>query len=261
MHKGKKYTEPIREFILTLRIYGPRAYEYVREKFNRNLPHASTICKWYQQSNIQSRSGICEQSMQILKDKVEELRAQNKELFCGIIHDEMAIRQHVQWLDDKIEFAGFITFGKVQEDAESLPLATQALVFLVTGIIERFHLPIAYYFINELENIDKCILMSSVIEELTIIGVKTISSTFDGHPTNITACEILGCNFDLDNFHPQFKNPSDSTSLIYTFFDPPHMLKLTRNHLSAQKVFYDRSKRAIEWKYFELLVDIKHEEN
>lgn len=109
MHKGKKYTEPIRKFILTLRIYGPRAYEYVREKFNRNLPHASTIRKWYQQSNIQSRSGICEQSMKILKDKVEELRAQNKELFCGIIHDEMAIRQHVQWLDDKKEFAGFIT--------------------------------------------------------------------------------------------------------------------------------------------------------
>lgn len=252
--------ESVRKFILTLRFYSPRAYDYVRMKFGKNLPHPATIRKWYQQSGVQSDSGICQRTMELLKNKVEELKISNQDLYCGLVHDEMNIRQHVQWLDDKKEFSGFITFGKVDEDSETLPLATHVLVYLLNGINIPFNLPIAYYFIAELEGIDKVILKTSIMEKLAQTGIKLITSTFDGHPTNIVCCEILGSSFDLKNFRPQFKNPSND-SMVYPFLDTPHMLKLIRNHLADKKTFYDRLGRAISWRYFEALVDLKEKDD
>lgn len=261
MHKGEKYNETVRKFILTLRFYSPRAYDYVREKFNNNLPHPATIRKWYQRSSVQSQSGLCQRSIEILKEKALDFQKEGKNLYCGLVHDEMSIRQHVQWLDYKKEFSGFINFGKVAEDSETLPIATHVLVFLLNGITIPFNLPIAYYFITDLEGIDKAILMSSIVRNLTDIGVRVLTSTFDGNSANIVACEILGCSFDVENFNPKFKNVRDPLCSIHAIFDAPHMLKLIRNHLANKKIFYDRLGRKIEWRYFELLLTIKNEEN
>lgn len=116
-----------------MRYYSPRAYEYVRDKFDKNLPLTSTINKWYQQSSIHCESGICRRSIELIKAKALELKAEGKDLYCGIVHDEMVIRQHVQYLDSKKQWSGFITYGKVPKDADHLPYATHALVFLLSG--------------------------------------------------------------------------------------------------------------------------------
>lgn len=193
---------------------------------------------------------------------VQEMRKDGRELYCGIIHDEMALRQHIEWMNTSKEFSGFINYGKVSEDSDSLPHATHALVFLVSGINVSFHMPLAYYFITEgLEGVDKMLLMTSIFKSLTNTGVKVVSSTFDGHPTNIVACEIFGCSFDIDDFHSAFPNPEDPTTFIRPIFDPAHMLKLIRNHLAKNKIFYDSSGLPIEWKYFEKLVELKDKEN
>lgn len=249
----------MRKFVLTLRYYSPRAYDYVRHKFCKNLPHPVTIKKWYQQSQVETESGICQRSFELLKQKVVDMRSQGKELICGLVHDEMAIKQHVQYLDATKEFCGFINFGKVPDDCENLPIASNVLMFLLNGISIPFNMPIAYYFVTSLEGIDKVILLTTIIKMLTDIGVIILNSTFDGATSNITACEILGCSYDLDNFHPYFKNP-DNDSRIFTFFDPPHMMKLIRNYIGNGNIIYDRLGRAIDWKYFKLLVAIRDKE-
>lgn len=40
-----QYDEDVRAFALTLHFYSPRAYNYVREKFDKHLPHVATIRK------------------------------------------------------------------------------------------------------------------------------------------------------------------------------------------------------------------------
>lgn len=196
--KGQKYTEDVRKFILTLRFYSPRAYDYVREKFQKNLPQPSTIRKWYQHSHAQSKSGICTRIFELIKDKVNKLSEEEKELYAGLVFDEMSIREYLQWLREK-KFSGFITFGKVSEDCERLPLATQVLVFLLSGINIRFHVPIAYFFIQNIEAVDKVVLITSVIQMLNAVGVKLLTITCDGHSTNISATEMLGCSYDLND--------------------------------------------------------------
>lgn len=91
----------------------------------------------------------------------------------------MSIRDHVQWLDDKKEFSGFITFGKIQEDADHLPVASNVLAFLLSGINTKFHLPIGIYFVDALEGIDKAILLQNILKVLTEIGVKVLTLTSD----------------------------------------------------------------------------------
>lgn len=250
----------MRKFALTMRYYSPRCYDYVRSKFNKNLPHPATIRKWYQQSDVNCSSGICKRNIEIVKAKVLELKNENKDLYCGLVHDEMAVRQHVQWLDDKKQFSGFITYGKIPHDSKQLPIATHVLVFMLSGINVSFNLPIAYYFVGSLQGVDKVILFHSIVKVLHDCGVKLLTMTFDGFSSNITACEIMDCSFDVDDFHPQIENREDKSD-IHIFFDPPHMLKLIRGYLGSLGTIYDRDGRPIEWEYFKKLEELRDTEN
>lgn len=247
-------------FSLTLRYYSPRAYDYIRLKFDKNLPHPATIRKFYQQSRVQNESGICKRGLEVLSNLVGKLREEGKQLYCGLVFDEMMIRQHVQWLDHKKNLSGIVTFGRIADDSDSLPIATESLVFLVSGINVRFNLPIAYYLIAKLRGIDKVMLISSILKSLTDIGVNVLTITFDGLSSNISACEILGCSFEKDNMRPHFQNPGN-TSTIHIWPDPPHMIKLVRKYLGNHRTIYDKDGRAIKWELFEKLVEMRDKEN
>jgi len=42
----RDYDESIRKFALTLHFYSAKAYKFVREQFNKALPHENTLYKW-----------------------------------------------------------------------------------------------------------------------------------------------------------------------------------------------------------------------
>lgn len=54
------YTAPLRKFALTLHCYSPAAYKYVREIYNKSLPHPRTICRWY--SSVDAEPGFTTES-------------------------------------------------------------------------------------------------------------------------------------------------------------------------------------------------------
>jgi len=65
---GKIVSPELRSFALTINFYSPTAYNYVRKTFNKCLPHASTIRKWY--SVIDGSPGITAESLNAIKSKV-----------------------------------------------------------------------------------------------------------------------------------------------------------------------------------------------
>lgn len=85
------YPEKVREFCITLHYYSPRAYEYVREKFNKNLPHSGTIRAWYANCNVDCRPGITAQCLDVIKERVAEKRRNGKQLIVSISFDEVNI--------------------------------------------------------------------------------------------------------------------------------------------------------------------------
>lgn len=84
---NEQYNEQFRSFALTLHYYSPRAYEYVRSKFNFCLPHAKTITKWY--GSINGEPGINLEALSYIKQRVNSV---NYPLLGSLIFDEMAIK-------------------------------------------------------------------------------------------------------------------------------------------------------------------------
>lgn len=247
-------------FVFTLRFLSPKAYDYIRAKFDNNLPHPSTIRRWFLNSNSRGEPGFCQGSLDLLQNLIKEQQSKGEELYCAVVFDEMSIRRAVQWLHSEKKFSGFITYGSVEEESEHLPIASNVLVFIVNGINLRLNLPVAFYFIRQLNGTEKWVLVNSVLKMLADVGVKVLSVGFDGFANNIVLCELAGAKFDVENMRPYFDNPYDSIP-VFPIFDQPHMLKLVRNSLHHVKTMYDREGRKIEWRFFESLVQLGQKEN
>lgn len=145
-------------FALTLYSLSPSAYKNMREKISYDLPHKSTLQKWYANSSVSGDPGLCKQSIEILSGKVEELKAKGIQPICSIIFDEMAIKKHLQWSNAKKKCLGQINYGFRPENLE-LPIANNALVFMLNGINFDMTLPLSYYFINSLKTDEKVALL------------------------------------------------------------------------------------------------------
>lgn len=87
-------------------------------------------------------------SIEILKKKVAEKRNRGEKLLCSPISDEMAIRKNVQWCDKTKKMLGYVDLGDGENNSESV--AEQALVFMMNAINDSFQIPIATFFIDEL---------------------------------------------------------------------------------------------------------------
>lgn len=249
---GSKYSEEVRMFSLNMRFLSPRAYQYLRQKFDLNLPHAATIRKWFSFSNSGGNAGFTDTAFQILKKMSEEYKAIGKPICVSLAFDEMAIRTLVQWHHHLKKFGGFINFGTKEFEEDALPIAKNALVIMLNGINVKLTIPIAYFFITTLIAEEKSIFIASVVKALTNIGIKVVNMTSDGLIANFAAYEILGAKFASDEIVPYFQNV-DNGQNVYVIHDAPHLIKLARNCLSDQKVLHDRLGRPVEWKFIERL--------
>lgn len=238
---------------------GPRAYKFVRKRFHNSLPHPSTIQKWYANSSLNGEPGISKDSLNSLAKLVADYKINNnsKDLYCTLSLDEMNIRRNVQWSDCQKKFIGNITYGSIPENAEYLPVANNAIVFMVNGTNVKFNLPISFEFINCLQSTEKAAMIITVLKAVTQIGLKVIVITFDGLANNISTCVLLGANFNIDgDFQPYILNPQTNEK-VFIMLDSPQMIKCIRNCLGTMKKLYHSDGTQIHWKYFESLVDLR----
>lgn len=250
--RGNQYIESIRKFCLRQQYYSQAAYESLRNFFNNNLPSKRTLQMWY--SSIDGSPGVCESALSTLSEKAQSYRAEyNHRLHVALISDEIAIRKHVDWNSEKEVFVGFSTITNssqhnIDSNTTQLKIAKDALVFLVVG--PDFKLPIAYHLLNGLDGIDRAALTLEVIRKIENTGVQIISLTSDGLFANLTVAELLGADFEKNK--PYFGSPTYAQSKIFIIFDPPHMLKLIRNHFSRDKIYHNNS--LLDWNLLKLLV-------
>ena len=172
------YPPELRSFALTLKFYSTKAYNYVRKSFNLGLPHVSVIRSWYKSMN--GEPGFTEDALTALKAKVLAAKRDNQEVVCALMLDEMSIRKHVEW--DGKQFRGFVDLGTGIND-DSLPEATDALVFMAVSVNSSWKVPCGYFLVNGLTEEGKANLTKECITKLHEVGVKVVSFTCDG-PTS-----------------------------------------------------------------------------
>lgn len=244
------YTEVIRSFSITLHFYSPRAYKFIRDKFNKHLPNETTIRKWYANCTQECQPGINKESMRTLASVANDFKNENKQLIVSIAFDEMAIRRLVQWSEAKKKFLGYVTYGSFQTN---IPVARNALVFLATALNADFSIPIAHHFVVSLKKNELATLLQEVITKITSLGIKVACITFDGLRTNFAACEFLGASLKPNNIKPFILNPVNS-SKIHIFIDACHVLKLARNLIAKEENLFNRSNNTIiSWIFFRRL--------
>lgn len=142
------------------------------------------------------------------------------------------------------------------------PLATRALVFMLSALNKSFEFPVGYHFVNGLGGKGLTELVSQAIIQVSEQGVEISNLTFDGAKDNLKMCKNLGANLDplCNDFKPFIISPYDRRK-IYIILDPPHMEKLMRNLLGNHQILFDENDNAIEWSYFIALEELSKNGN
>lgn len=244
---SEKYGENVRKFALSMNFHSPRCYEFLRETFEKRLPHPSTMRAWYANSDLSCDPGITMSNINILKHKVEQKKSANFNLVVSLSLDEMFIRKQILWCNQSKKLIGYVSFG-AENDDDNL-VANNAIVFMATGVNEKFSLPVAYEFITSLNAKKKTDLLMKVITALIECGIIVSNITMDAHASNWAMSSALGANLDVfsEDFRPFFIGPNNQRILI--FFDPVHMIKLIRNTFARKKIFIDEDDKRIKWQF------------
>lgn len=248
----KQYEAALRSFALTLHYYSPRAYEYVRREIGLCLPHVKTISSWYR--TVHGNPGISIEGIESIKKRVKNT---NYMLFGSLQFDEMSIREHLEY--DGTKFNGYIDLG-TDIYCEDTTLAREALVFMVTCINSAWKIPIAYYFVKGLASKEKSNLLIECFKALHDTGLKIISVTCDGTPTNFSVLKLLGCDFNnVSSLQTSFPHPVTSDKIV-AFLDPCHMLKLVRNTFGDIHNLIDINSQKIQWSHILTLHKLQESE-
>lgn len=136
---------------------------------------------WHQNSKSNLNAGFCEQTLITLEKFVNEERINDKELFISMCFDEMAIRRHIQWIHNQKCFSGMISYG--QRDNDEVPVANNAIFFLITLIKTGQSLILGYFLIKTLNISEKSQLIQSAIDPINKTGAILPSIAFDGLKT------------------------------------------------------------------------------
>lgn len=142
----------------------------MRDTFDKNLPHPSTIRQWYRNCDLDATSGFTQFSLGLIKQKAKEMeKNKNEQLLVSIVMDEMNIMRDMLWCRSTNKFIGTIDLG-VPKTKEEFDLATNVIVVMAVGLYADFQQPIGYYFIQTLKSHERASLTNQVLEELSTGG-------------------------------------------------------------------------------------------
>ena len=82
-----------------------------------------------------------------LRLRADEAAKTGKPLLCALVIDEMAIRKQVEW--DGKKYHGYIDMGTELND-DSIPVAREALTFMIVSLNASWKLPVGYFLISGL---------------------------------------------------------------------------------------------------------------
>lgn len=168
--------------------------------------------------------------------------------------DDISIRKQVEWNAVTEIFDGFPTATN-RNSKKKLPITKVALVFMVVG--HDFKIPVAYFFLNGLQAVDRAILTREITTAVDNTGAKVISLTGDGLSANIAVAKMLGADFNLNK--PYFPRPGRPNEKIYVILDPPHMIKLIRRYLAYHQLYYKDEK--LNWELLKRLAEKQDKDN
>lgn len=210
---GYRYSKSLKQFALTIYFLGPRVYNFM--KTTLSLP--STVTLKRATSKFEMQPGFNDFLFSFINFKTKNYSAEA--LQCILCADEMSIKSHLYYLIKKDEIMGF----NITNCRKTYEPAKYALVLMLRGINVSWKLPIAYYLVSSTctgYDLQDIIFTALIRLQSTPLDVKAfitdMGSNFVG----------LSNNLNITPSRPYFEI---NNKKIFYIFDPPHLLKSTRN--------------------------------
>lgn len=141
-----------------------------------------------------------------------------------LLFDAMSVRQHLEYNN----FADKVTGVEALDEHQRSPmLARCLLVFLLKSIFHGWTQVIGYHFTTATFGKEKInSLLNSYLSAIDAAGISCRAIVCDQEPSHVSAFRAAGVTPDT----PYIRCPS-SGRRVYVLYDPPHLLKSTRNNL------------------------------
>lgn len=135
--------------------------------------------------------------------------------------------------------------------------ASEAWVHMITSLEDNdnFKIAVSYVFIHSLSAEQRAEMVLETIRRCYESGCVVVALTCDGPAVNKKMLKQLGANYETEQKQPFFNHPCDKDIKIVCFLDPPHGLKLVRNHFSRHKLY--SQKGVIDFSYIVKLFQIQ----
>lgn len=211
--KGCRYNNEFKQLALTIYFLSPKVYRFIRSTLA--LPSPTTLKRVTKRYEI--FPGLNDFIFDFLAFKTSNFTSESLE--CILCADEMSLKSNLYYNVYKDEIIGF----NETNNRKTYDPAKFTLVLMLRGININWKQPIAYYFISsscsgfELQDIIlKTIYQLQKIKFIIKAFVTDMGSNFIG----------LKNNFNVSPERPYFE--VNNQKIIF-LFDPPHLLKATRN--------------------------------
>ena len=224
-----------------LRMENCSAFRHIKENGLLPLPSEEKLRKII--SSTECDFGFNELALKSIGDELKGLPEADR--FVSLMLDEAKIKEIMEWDRRREKWRGKVDIGDTEIECD-LPdgSATHVLLFVVRLYKKNGIQIFAVFAVRNgatglvlSELIIKCILA------LYKVGAIVKSVVGDGATTNKAAFLQLGVSGKLEGGKHFIFHPLDGKIKIYFLFDPPHLLKCTKNHLTNHRkilIVFDR---------------------
>jgi len=198
---------------LSLLKRSPKSYSFLRLLFP--LPSRRTLQSVL--SNVHFTAGINAHVFGALQHSLQKMS--DRDRYCCLLFDEMSIRENVRF-NQKVDcIEGFEDYGTERTRS----IANHALLFMVRGLHRKWKQPVAYYFIRGSTKANLLVrFLNEVLGACQNAGIQVVATVCDMAANNVKALKLLGATRRKPFFKFQDRE-------MVTVYDPPHLLKCTRN--------------------------------
>lgn len=224
--RGVRYSNTTKNVAIGLFYCSPNGYRELRKLLR--LPSPSMIKKWLQRLAISE--GFNEAVLSLLTNQAKLFTRRQKVVIISI--DEITLKSWLQFNGKADSISGYPT----RLEGEQLNVEDRASSALVVQIrcLETGHKQsIAYFFSSngfKADQLKKIVELS--VAKIAATGLIPKALVLDQNSTNRSLFTKLG----VSEITPYFEYAEQK---VYCFFDPPHLIKSTRNNLMHHGAVYN----------------------
>ena len=233
---GFRYSNSDKELALALYYQSPKCYRTLRKLFH--LPSKQTLLNWTKFIDVQP--GISDFIMNVLAIKAKAMNESEKN--CVLLMDEVSLKPGYQYDIRNDIIDGFVDYGHLCRKNRG---ANRALVFMIRGLKSCIKQTIGYFFSqNACPAGNLKSLLLSVIDKVNGSGFRVRAVIGDVGSSNSS---MVFSKMNLNENEPFFHHGDRK---VYFIFDPPHLLKCTRNNLHNHDFIINGG--VISWQYMKM---------